>query len=95
MAARNNALTNTPAMAARIHCEILALGPPRPFRGVRPLVRASGVVKPWPADASTPHYRHPYLAIDGRDCSTMGENPAETTVINRARMESDGGWLET
>jgi hypothetical protein len=48
-------------------------------------IRAAGVVKPWPPDVPIPRYRLTYLDIGGWDYWTMGEDPAETTVINRAR----------
>ena len=54
------------------------------------LIRAEGVVKPWPADSPTPRYHHTYLAIDGWDYWTMGEPVEDTTVINRARLDEAG-----
>ena len=51
------------------------------------LIRAQGLVKPWPADSPTPRSHHTYLAIDGWDYWTMGEPVEETAVINRARLD--------
>ena len=53
------------------------------------LMRRDGTVKPWPRDAARPRYHHAYLEIDGWEYWTMGEPIAETTVINRARLEAD------
>lgn len=50
------------------------------------LIRASGVVKPWPTDVPNPRYHHTYLEVDGWDYWTMGWPVDETTVINRARL---------
>ena len=52
------------------------------------LIRAEGVVKPWPADSPRPRYHHTYLAVDGWDYWTMGEPVEDTEVINRARLGS-------
>jgi hypothetical protein len=62
------------------------------FEEVVVLIRADGVVKPWRTDAFTPRFRHTYLAIDGWDYWTMGENPAQTIV---ARVEPEGSWIES
>ena len=51
------------------------------------LNRRDGVVKPWPRDAVKPRYHHTYLEINGCEYWTMGEPVAETTLINRARVE--------
>lgn len=51
------------------------------------LIRAEGVVKPWPADVVDPRYHHTYLAVDGWDYWTMGEPVSATTVINRALLD--------
>jgi len=51
------------------------------------LIRAEGVVKPWPADSPTPRSHHTYLAIDGWDYWTMGDLVEDTSVINRARLD--------
>ncbi len=52
------------------------------------LIRAAGMIKPWPSEAATPRYHHTYLAVDGWDYWTMGEPLATTTVINRARLDA-------
>jgi hypothetical protein len=52
------------------------------------LIRRSGVVKPWPREASTPRYHHTYLEIDGWEYWTMGEPIPDTVVINRARLDT-------
>jgi hypothetical protein len=54
------------------------------------LIRRAGEVKPWPKDALRPRYHHTYLEIDGWQYWTMGAPVAETTVINRARVDSAG-----
>jgi hypothetical protein len=51
------------------------------------LIRAEGVVKPWPRDAVHPRYHHTYLELDGWEYWTMGSPLPETTVINRARTD--------
>lgn len=56
------------------------------FEAFAALIRRAGIVKPWPADAAVPRYRHRYLAIDGWDYWTMGSPLQETTIINRARL---------
>lgn len=53
------------------------------------LIRTEGVIKPWPADATTPRYHHAYLEIDGWDYWSMGAPIPETTVINRALITPD------
>ena len=50
-------------------------------------IRAEGVVKPWPADSSTPRYNHRYLAIDGWDYWIMDGTIEDTEVINRALLD--------
>lgn len=50
------------------------------------LIRRDGIVKPWPAEAAVPRYRHTYLELDGWEYWTMGEPVSETTVINRSRL---------
>jgi len=52
------------------------------------LIHRDGVVKPWPRDSVKPRYHHSYLEIDRWEYWTMGEPVAETTLINRARVES-------
>ena len=56
------------------------------FLAFAALIRADGVVKPWPPEAVVPRYRHTYLEIGGWDYWTMGAPIPETTVINRARL---------
>src|SRR5689334_11973502 len=51
------------------------------------LIRREGIVKPWPREAREPRYRLNYLALDGWEYWTMGAPIAETTVINRARLD--------
>jgi hypothetical protein len=58
------------------------------FAAFATLIRAEGVVKPWPADSPNPRYHHPYLAIDGWDHWTMGYPIEETTVINRTLLSA-------
>ena len=53
------------------------------------LIRATGVVKPWPRDAQRPRYMHAYLMLDGWEYWAMGEPGGEATVINRSRPETD------
>lgn len=55
------------------------------------LIRREGEIKPWPRDAAKPRYHHTYLEIDGWDYWTMGEPVAESTLINRARVEREPG----
>jgi hypothetical protein len=50
------------------------------------LTRDQGIVKPWPADSTTPRYHHSYLEIDGWDYWIMDGPIAETGVINRALL---------
>jgi hypothetical protein len=57
------------------------------FEEFAQLIRQAGVVKPWPADAAVPRYHHTYLELDGWEYWTMGAPIAETTVINRARLQ--------
>ncbi len=54
------------------------------------LIRHRGDVKPWPRDSEQPRYHHTYLVIDGWQYWTMGAPTDETTVINRARLNSPG-----
>lgn len=54
------------------------------------LIRRDGQRKPWPKDSDSPRYYHAYLVIDGWQYWTMGAPLEETTVINRARVESPG-----
>ena len=60
----------------------------REFVAFVELIRNDGVVKPWPADAAVPRYHHTYLEIDGWDYWSMGEPIPDTTVINRALVET-------
>jgi hypothetical protein len=54
------------------------------------LIRREGADKPWPKDAAVPRHRNTYLEIDGWQYWTMGAPVEETTVINRARVDSPG-----
>ncbi len=58
------------------------------FEAFVTLIRAAGIVKPWPRDAPVPCYHHTYLDVDGWDYWTMGDAVTETTVINRALLTS-------
>lgn len=60
------------------------------FAAFAELIRRDGEVKPWPPGAARPRYHHTYLAIDGWQYWTMGAPIEETTVINRARLDSPG-----
>ena len=51
------------------------------------LIRNEGVVKPWPRDSATPRYHHHYLELDGWQYWTMDDVLADTTLINRARVD--------
>jgi len=51
------------------------------------LIRSDGVVKPWPPDSAWPRYHHHYLELNGWEYWTMDEVLADTTLINRARLE--------
>ena len=51
------------------------------------LIRAEGLVKPWPRGSATPRYQHTYLEIDGWQYWTMGEPVEETILINRCRVD--------
>ena len=57
------------------------------FEAMVALIRAEGVVKPWPRLAEVPRYRHTYLEIDGWQYWTMGDPVPETIVINRCRVD--------
>lgn len=57
------------------------------FEAFAVLIRADGIVKPWPPLSERPRYHHTYLAIGPWEYWTMGEPVAETTVINRALLE--------
>lgn len=59
----------------------------REFEAFVQLIRNTGVVKPWPRTPPTPKYHHTYLSVGLWEYWTMGEPVAETTVINRARLE--------
>lgn len=51
------------------------------------LIRADGVVKPWPKDSPNPRYHHHYLEVDGWQYWTMDDVIADTQLINRARID--------
>jgi hypothetical protein len=51
------------------------------------LIRSGGIVKPWPPDSAKPRYHHHYLELDGWEYWTMDEVVADTTLINRARLD--------
>jgi hypothetical protein len=67
-----------------------ALGRDRAFVGLVELIHSKGEVKPWPKHSESPRYHHAYLVIDDWQYWTMGSPVQETTVINRARMDSPG-----
>lgn len=50
------------------------------------LIRGEGIIKPWPAEAAVPRYRHTYLELDGWEYWTMGDPAPETALINRALL---------
>jgi hypothetical protein len=54
------------------------------------LIRAEGMVKPWPRASENPRYHHTYLELDGWQYWTMGEPVPETILINRARLDGSG-----
>lgn len=58
----------------------------RQFEAFHVLIRAVGIVKPWPRDAARPRYVQPYLEIDGWEYWSGLDPIAETIVINRARL---------
>jgi len=63
------------------------------------LIRRVGEQHPWPDPPARPRYHHRYLAIDGWKYWTMrapvhyghdfANDPAETILINRARVEEE------
>jgi hypothetical protein len=60
------------------------------FRALVALIRAEGVVKPWPRDSASPRYHHTYLELSEWEYWTMGEPVDETTLINRALLPGFG-----
>lgn len=59
------------------------------FRAFVMLIRATGTVVPWPAPPKKARYNFEYLPIDGWKYWSMGYPVEETTVINRALLETD------
>lgn len=59
----------------------------REFEAMVRLIREKGVAKPWPKGAAVPRYHHTYLELDGWQYWTMDEAVAETTLINRCRVD--------
>jgi hypothetical protein len=56
------------------------------FRAFVALIRAEGVIKPWPRDSINPRYHHSYLEVGDWEYWTMGEPVEETTLVNRALL---------
>lgn len=54
------------------------------------LIREQGERRPWPRGATVPKYHNIYFELDGWQYWTMGAPISETTVINRARIDSKG-----
>jgi len=65
------------------------------FLAMVAFIREVGVVRPWPRDARVPRYHHTYLDLDGWSYWTMGAPVEETTLINRARVDSADQFEQT
>lgn len=60
------------------------------FEALARRIREEGEIRPWPKDSRMPRHHNTYLEIDDWQYWTMGAPIAETTILNRARVDGVG-----